>query len=146
MPDSSAVPTAPLATGLGYLALIPFAVGATLVWSSNPDVHDLAARGLAAYAAVVVSFIGGIHWGLAFTRPSPSPRSFVWGVIPALIAWPALLMRLPIGLAVVAVTLVACYLVDRWAYVEAGVAAWLPLRLRLTIVATICCVVGAVGS
>ncbi len=146
VPDPSARPTAGVAGGLGHLALIPFVVGAIVVWTSDADAHVLAVRALSVYAAVVVSFIGGIHWGLAFPAPGPRARLFVWGVMPSIVAWIAVLLRPGLGLVILAATLVACYLFDRSAYVATGIAAWLPLRLRLTIVAALCCVVGAVGS
>jgi hypothetical protein len=42
--------------------------------------------------------------------------------------------------------LVACYLVDRRTYPLFGAAAWLTLRFRLTVVASLSCFVGAAGS
>ncbi len=146
MPDFSARPGARIAAGLGHLALIPFVVGAILAWSRDPDLHALAARALAVYAAVVVSFIGGIHWGLAFPAPEARARLFVWGVVPSIAAWIAVLLRPGFGLAILAALLVACYAFDRAAYPANGVGGWLPLRLRLTIVATLACLVGAVAG
>ena len=131
--------------GLGYLALLPFLAGAVLSWAFVDDGYrPFVARALASYAAVVASFIGGIHWGLAFRQASPAPRLFVWGVTPSLVACAAIVATAPrLALIVSAVLLVVCYLVDRRVYATEGVARWLPLRLRLTIVATLCCVAGA---
>ena len=41
---------------------------------------------------------------------------------------------------------VACYAVDRKTWADAGLAHWLPLRWRLTVVATLSCVFGAAGT
>jgi hypothetical protein len=131
---------------LGYLATLPFLTGAVLVWIVDPASRAIVAQALSAYAAVVVAFIGAIHWGIAFSQPRPATGSFVWGIVPSLVAWIAVLSPPSIGLVVHAVTLVVCYLVDRATYPMAGVAAWLPLRLRLTIVATLCCLAGAAGA
>jgi len=133
----------PLAPGLGTLALVPFVAGAAFVWLVDASGRAIVAQTLSAYAAVVVAFIGAIHWGFAFTSPEPAPRLFVWGVVPALVAWVAVLMSPWTGLWIHAVTLVVCYLVDRATYPRVGAAMWLPLRLKLTVVAALCCVAGA---
>ena len=49
---------------LGHLGLLPFVGGAALVWVVNAEAQPYATLALAAYAAVIVSFLGGIHWGL----------------------------------------------------------------------------------
>lgn len=136
---------ASIALGLGALAVVPFVGGAVLVWVDTAW-HPTIAQALSAYAAVVIAFIGALHWGLAFPQAAPAPRLFVWGVVPSLVAWIAVLLPPRFGLVVHAVTLVACYLVDRATYPAEQAAAWLPLRLRLTVVATLCCLVGAAGA
>ena len=134
------------AVGLGYLAVLPFVGAAALAWIVEPTQRPLAAQILSAYAAVVVSFIGAIHWGLAFPQPRPAPALFVWGVIPSIVMWIAVLLQPPLGLVVEAAMLVACYGVDRRVYPREGVARWLPLRLRLTVCATAACVAGAAAA
>lgn len=133
----------PLALGLGYAGLLPF-VGAALWALAGPAAQQaLAAQVLAAYAATIVSFLGGIHWGLAFAQPAgPAPGRLVWGVVPSLLAWPALLLPPAAGLAVLAATLVLCYAVDHRAYPGLGLAAWLPLRRALSAVAALSCAAG----
>ena len=46
-------------------------------------------------------------------------------------------------LLVMALLLVACYLVDRKTWPPAGLGEWLTLRFRLTVVATLACLLGA---
>jgi hypothetical protein len=50
------------------------------------------------------------------------------------------------GLVVLGVMLVMCYLVDRRRYVQAGVAHWLTLRFRLSMVAAFCCFLSAANA
>jgi hypothetical protein len=128
---------------LGHAGLLPF-VGAALWAAVGPaEQQALAARVLLAYAATIVSFLGGIHWGLAFAAPDgPATARLAWGVVPALIAWPALLLPAPAGLALLAGLLVLCYAVDRRAYPPLGLAAWLPLRRTLSAVAALSCALG----
>ena len=135
-----------VAVSLGGLALVPFVAGAALTCFADASWHAPIGRALSAYAAVVVAFIGALHWGFAFTQAAPAPRLFVWGVIPAIVAWGAVLSPPRIGLLVHASMLAVCYLVDRATYPKEGVAAWLPLRRGLTVTATLCCLVGAAAS
>jgi Protein of unknown function (DUF3429) len=135
-----------LALRLGYGGLLPFAVGALLVWWVRADALPYVGRGLAAYAALIVSFLGGIHWGLALRQTVPSSRLLIWGVLPSLVVWPAVMVPPGAGLVVIGVMLLICYAVDRVLYAEQGVAPWLTLRFRLSTVAALCCFVGAAGS
>lgn len=136
----------PLALQMGYAGLLPFALGAALVWFVRPDAHPYVTAMLSAYAAVIVSFLGGIHWGLGFREKAPPISLFVWGVVPSLVAWVAVLMPPYAGLVIHGAMIIACYLVDRRVYPRYGAAAWLTLRFRLTAVASLSCFVGAAGS
>jgi hypothetical protein len=131
---------------LGYAGLLPFVLGAVLLWVVRADAHPYVAIALSAYAGVIVSFLGGIHWGLGFRAHSPEPARFVWGVVPSLVAWIAIVMPPYAGLVVHGVMLVVCYLVDRRVYPAHGLDAWLTLRFRLTAVASISCFLGAAAS
>jgi hypothetical protein len=136
----------PAALRLGHAGLLPFVVGAALVWAVRPDAHPYVTVALSAYAAVIVSFLGGIHWGFAMRR-SDAPASLAgWGVVPSLVAWVAVVMPPYAGLIVLGAMLVACYLVDRRVYPVQGAAGWLTLRFRLTAVASLSCFIGAAGS
>jgi len=131
---------------LGYAGLLPFLAGAGLVWLVRPEVHPYVALALSGYAAVILSFLGGIHWGLAMREPAPPLPWLVWGVVPSLVAWLAMLMPASAGLVVFGLALLGCYAVDRRLYPAQGVAHWLTLRFRLSAVAAACCFVGAAGS
>ena len=149
MPAAAAPYTPPLtdtARLLGHLGLLPFVLGAALVWVVNAEAHPYATLALAAYAAVIVSFLGGIHWGLAFRLSAPPASLFVWGVVPSLVAWLAVMMPASAGLVVQGVMLVVCYLVDRRVYPQQGLAHWLTLRFRLSSIAALCCFLGAAGT
>ena len=135
----------PAATRLGYVALLPFVVGAAAVLIARGAAQAHAAAALSAYAATVVSFLGGIHWGFGFRTSRPPASLFVWGVVPSLVAWAALLLPMAAALALHAATLSACFLVDRAVYPRQDAGAWLPLRSRLTAIAVLACLLGAGG-
>lgn len=128
---------------LGYAGLIPFVGGALALWFADPALQAAAVAALAGYGAVIVSFLGGIHWGLGFARGDAA--RFAWGVVPSLVAWAALLLPPAAGQAVLAAMLVVCYAVDRTVYPRHGLAPWLPLRGQLSAVAAACCAAGALA-
>ena len=129
---------------LGYGGLIPFGVFALLMWLVTPEVHPLVAIALAGYAATIVAFLGGIHWGIGLRHDSPQRRfHMIWGVIASLLAWIAVIMPAYAGLPLLALMLVGCYLVDRKTWPTAGLAPWLPMRWRLTVVTSLSCFLAA---
>lgn len=143
-----------LARTLGYAGLIPFVLLAALLWLVRAELHAWVAIALAGYAALIASFMGGVHWGIAWLAAhhaashNAAPhhaqrRHLLWGVVPSLLAWPGLLMPPFAGLAWLGFVLVLCYLADRTLYAHAGLQHWLTLRFRLSAVAALSCFVGA---
>ena len=144
---NTSLPLNPIALRLGHLGLVPFVLGAALVWLLwGNEAHPYVTMGLSAYAATVVAFLGGIHWGLGFRQNIPSPAPYIWGVFPSLMAWVGVMMPPHAGLVVHGVRLVVCYMMDRRTYPALGASAWLTLRFRLSAVAALCCFLGAAGS
>ncbi len=139
------LPLRPAAVRLGRIALLPFVAGAAAVLITRGAVQQHAASALVAYAATVVSFIGGIHWGFGFRASDPPASLFVWGVVPSLVACAALLMPAAPALALNAAMLSVCFLVDRSVYPREGAGAWLPLRLQLTTIAVVSCLLASWG-
>ncbi len=135
-----------LALRLGWAGLLPFVVGAALLWLVRDDAHPYVALMLSTYAAAIVSFLGGIHWGFAMRLAQPPAAMLVWGVVPSLLAWLAVMMPAQSALVVHGASLLVCYAVDRRVYPAQGAAAWLALRFRLSSVASLSCFVGAAGA
>lgn len=144
--SSAAVPLPSAARRLGYAGLVPFVAGAALVWLVHEDLRPGVALGLSGYAAVIVSFLGGIHWGLAMRHAEPPTVLLAWGIVPSLVAWLAVVMAADAGLVILGAMLLACYAVDRRLYPAQGVAHWLLLRFRLSSVAGLSCFVAAAGA
>ena len=131
---------------LAYAGLVPFVVGAALVWLVREDVRADAALVLAAYAALIASFLGGIHWGGALRDAELHGAALAWGVVPSLVAWPAVLMPAHAGLVILGLLLAGCYAVDRRLYPALGLAHVLTLRFRLSALAALSCFIGAAGA
>lgn len=129
---------------LGLAGLLPFMAGAlALALLEPPGLRGWAGTALAAYAALIATFLGGIHWGLAMLGVQPVRLRLGWGVAPSLLAFIALLLPIAPALLLLALLLVTCYAVDRSLYASAGLSGWLGLRLQLTIGATLSCLAGA---
>ncbi len=129
---------------LGFGGLIPFVGLAAAMWLGPGESRPMAATALLGYGATICSFLGAIHWGLSMReRNAPFVSSLLWGVIPSLLAWVALLLSPVPGLLLIAATLCACFAVDRTLYPRYGVEAWLPMRWQLTLVASLGCLAGA---
>jgi hypothetical protein len=134
------------ATWLGAGGLIPFAVLALALWWPASGQQGAISHALASYGATIASFLGAIHWGLAMRdRSGAGAGPYLWGVTPSLLAWLALLLPPAEGLLGLAVLLGVCLLVDQRRYPHYQLRAWLPLRRRLTLVASLNCLAGAVG-
>ena len=133
-----------IAQWLGYGGLLPFVglAGAAL-WLGPLESTRITAA-LLAYGASILSFMGAIHWGLAMGGgAAPDSKLLLWGVVPSLVAWVALLLGTAPGLWLVVLGLWACFAVDRTVYPRFGLRSWLPMRLVLTLVATLACALTA---
>ncbi|NTV71868.1 MAG: DUF3429 domain-containing protein [Azonexaceae bacterium] len=146
MTDKNSVALPRTVAWLGYGGLIPFL---TLMPASLLDHHHGAvwSDALYAYGAIILSFIGALHWGLAMSLPELTERQrsawFAWSVVPALIAWPAVLFSPPLAAPLLVVGFIAHYLQDRRLARQVSLPDWyLPLRLRLSCVAVVCLVAG----
>lgn len=78
--------------GLTLSGLLPFIGGAVFVWMREGDPAGQASAQLVllAYGAVILSFLGGVRWGVEISRgPLSPPRwgELVFSVLGALAAW-----------------------------------------------------------
>jgi hypothetical protein len=131
----------PLAILLGIGGLIPF-IGCGLGAMGGGVGSDKLLGALIAYGAVILSFLGGLQWGLAL--PSARTNRQQWrlalGVVPPLIAWGALLLTLVlpgwVALAVLAAAFVATALGEQRASAETALPqGYMLLRWGLTLIA-----------
>lgn len=134
---------------LGYGGLLPFGALALLLVLDGAR-SALWWPALLAYGAVILSFVGALHWGFAMVLPELGAAQrqglWVWSVVPALVAWPAVLWAAPGAAVLLVAGFLAHYAQDRRlvAQTSAALPAWyLPLRTRLTLVASGCLLAGA---
>jgi hypothetical protein len=134
----------PAAAVLGLAGVIPFAAGA-LASFGDGAASEFAIRALLGYGAVILSFLGGIHWGLAIDRGQPSYARLGLGVVPSLIGWAALLLGGDRGLLLLAPTFLLVLLLDLRLTREGVAPAWFPrLRVVLTNAVVLCLLIALV--
>ncbi len=129
---------------LAFGGLIPFVCLAAALWLAPPGDLPLATVSLLGYGVTISSFLGAIHWGLVMREGTVQPMpSLLWGVVPSLLGWIALMLGAAPGLLLTTALLWACFAADRVLYPRYQLQTWLPMRLRLTLVASFSCLIGA---
>jgi hypothetical protein len=101
------------------------------------------------YGAVILSFVGAVHWGIAMVDPhlneSERNAEYVWSVIPALIGWVTYIFAPLMSALLLILGFVLQYWVDIRSARKIEWPSWyLPLRVRLTTVAIICLAMGII--
>jgi hypothetical protein len=84
---------------LALLGLVPFVICGLGALGLDPVLAGRMVNALNFYAALILCFLGAVHWGLALEGiPRAAARAhrtrYVLGVVPMLIAWVALLLPL----------------------------------------------------
>ncbi len=143
---------------LGFGGLIPFYGCALGVWlTASPEWSGYLLYVQVAYGACIASFIGAVHWGLALAwlmrererrpvearandggdgaaRTGPAWRLMGLSVLPALIAWVALLLTPVYALCVLILLFAVLFFQDRVAIRDGLAPGWYgSLRKPLTL-------------
>ena len=124
---------------LGWAGLVPFGLAALGTHSGPEALVRYGFLGGTAYGAVILSFLGAVHWGLAM-RDDRSPYWYLWSITPALFGFASLLV-FDVEMRVLALIplFVLVWSVDRQAGNRGLIPNWyMRLRSKLTAGAVIC--------
>ena len=140
-PSQTQVP--PAARWLGAIGAIPFVIFALAGPFLDASFQERTHFALAAYSAVILSFLGGIHWGLGIAGAG-SVRSdgttfarLGVTVVPSLVGWSALLLSGQTVQLVLAAAFLVLLLFDLHVGRKAQTPTWYPkLRWPRTVVVT----------
>ncbi|GAB4188172.1 MAG: hypothetical protein Tsb002_14270 [Wenzhouxiangellaceae bacterium] len=128
MATRSTHPNQQSANAVGYAGLLPFAACAALSWVQAW--HELALQAGIAYGAVILSFVGAVHWGAVIVDRPLQGRRLWLASVPALLGWLALLLTPLHGISLLIAAFAGWWLLERqwhWPY-------WYrALRTRLSI-------------
>ncbi len=135
---------------LGFAGLIPFFLMMAGSWLADPSWLNDFVRGQLAYGIVILSFLGGVHWGAAMMCSDLSladtKLALLWGVTPSLIAWSATLFG-GFGFAVLMAGFIAALQVDKQLFARYGMPPWLMgLRWRLTVAVVLMLAATVIGA
>ncbi len=104
----------PAARWLGFSGLIPFVGAAVGGLIGDPALQEMSLRALLAYGAIILSFLGGVRWGLAIAQTETGAllKPLTVSVLPSLLGWVALLLPTGVGLLIRAMGLAAMLIAD----------------------------------
>ena len=124
---------------LGYLGLIPFMFGAVTALLSQ-ELVSLAFQAFILYSLAILSFMGGVHWGLALITGTRQSTRLLISVVPVVAAWICLIaLPAPLTLAVLGGGFIAQWFIDRPILAELPIPSWyLEMRPRLAYVVAGC--------
>ncbi|MBN2679593.1 DUF3429 domain-containing protein [Acidithiobacillus montserratensis] len=121
-----------MARTLGWAGIIPLLIANFGVWKG----YGVVALTLGnIYAAIILGFLGAIHWGLAMNREHSDDASMlmIWSVIPALWGFFALWWSAPVALALLILGFIAQWFADYRLNKRLRLPTWFfPLRSGLT--------------
>lgn len=151
--DGEENPTGNLSRPATWLALagyLPFAVLAVWLFTIAPD-HPWRADTiflLKTYGASILSFLGGIRFGLAVAADRPERgRELALSVTPALAAWAALWFGEPQSFALLAVAFAAHGAWDSFAAHRGHAPDWFGrMRIKLTVLVVVAMVVALLAT
>ena len=134
---------------LGLGGLIPFVGHVVVMLLTNWVPVERIAISQLIYAAVILSFIGALHWGMALTDPAGVEDRLgllmMVSVLPALYAWLVAWVPPQQGLWLMAGGLMALLAFDFYAYRKRDDLEWfIRLRVVLTVVGVLSIVITAV--
>ena len=116
--------------------VIPILLAAAL-WLKDPRWHDFLLTALLTHMALVVTFLGGVHWGIAMRYMATDARlpafHFLWGPVPGYAAWLLLMAGPQVALIGMMVLTVWTYWVDHRTWPGSGLGPWMPLRRTFTL-------------
>ena len=129
------------AWALSLAGYIPFAFLALGLWLLLPEseFYGVAIDAMKTYGAVILSFLGGVRWGLAlkFASEEPARRELIFAIVPSLVGWFSLALDAPYVFAVQALAFAGQGAWDSLSGERGAFAMWfVKLRTVLTFLVT----------
>ena len=130
---------------LGYTGLVPFIALAGISAFGPLGWHTQALSALVAYGALILSFLGGITWGMAVRESQADQRLYLLSMIPFFMAWGAVLLPIWAGVWVLVIAFLVALGNDYTVSRLSSTPAWFfTMRSVLTTVVVACLILAAV--
>ena len=123
---------------MAFAGAIPFLVATAALFTEDSQVRVPAIAALVTYSAVILSFIGGIEWGLAIREEAGNERTRVMALglsgVPSLAAWGVLWLPSPVWQVGAALAIfVFVWAADQWMASRGLLPVWfIDLRTAVT--------------
>ena len=122
---------------IAYGSLVLPTLIAAALWLQLPAWHDFLVRALLTHMAMVLTFLGGLHWGVALRYMATDARMpafhFLWGPVPGYIAWLLLMLDAPWALLGMLALALWTHWVDHRTWLGSGLGPWMSLRRAFTL-------------
>lgn len=142
---------------LAYAGALPFLVLSlfSLLGYESQSVLGISVEvWMAIYAALILSFLGAIHWGVAIALnndldESASNKLFIYSVVPSLCAWFSFLLSLKLTLLLLALIVLLAYVMDHlllFKKLERVISQdFARLRLHLSVIVSLALIITALN-
>jgi hypothetical protein len=120
---------------------LPFIGLSASLWLAPTEYHAKITTALITYAAIILSFLGGIQWGgavaLAETAPKSARTMWLLSIVPSLLAWLMLFVSGAGTQLLIAITLFTfVWIIDALLHVQKLIPLWF-FRFRTLITAIV---------
>ena len=123
---------------LAVAGVIPFVIATAALFAKESHIRVPAIAALVTYAAVIVSFLGGIEWGLALRDEAGTERTRAmalgFSAVPSMAAWAVLWLPSPTWQVGAALGIfIGVWAADQWMASRGLLPAWfVDLRTAVT--------------
>ncbi|MCW5626425.1 MAG: DUF3429 domain-containing protein, partial [Burkholderiales bacterium] len=125
-PHQAPVPATPLWIGAG--SLLPFVLLAGALFIVPEAYRPMLHEWLRSWSAVVLTFVGALHWGIAMLHRDMRERerntAMAWSFVPAVVAWICLLLPQRTGLLLIGAMFVVHFSMDLALAKRFSIADW----------------------
>ncbi|MEM9356904.1 MAG: DUF3429 domain-containing protein [Pseudomonadota bacterium] len=140
----SKIPTTTLAWG--WVGVLPFATLSLALLFGDTFIAGVARQVLVPYAAIILTFMGGVHWGLEMRGAGRGSLLYNSGIFPSLVAVAALVLPVHLALLALGVGFAGLLAFDLWMAQQGIIPRWYSkLRIQLTSAVLACLIVAGLA-
>lgn len=132
----------PVPRSLGWAGVTPFLFSTILVWSDTPAFYQMGLHSILFYGAIILSFLGGVHWGLELKNIYPTVSllsGYSLSILPSLAAFLSLYLPPLVALMILGSGFLGVMVMDRKLVQRRSAPDWYAkLRYQLSVAVLLC--------
>jgi hypothetical protein len=125
---------------LSYGGLLPFVICIVGIYFGSKELSSYSMIGFVSYGAVILSFVGAVHWGFLLKSDSIQRQELLLSisVLPGLIAWLALISPVSVALFILAAAYPLLLIYEKKSELNKILPVWyISMRVKLTSIVTV---------